>query len=436
MVPQWIIEKKRDGHTLTESEIREFIAGYTDGSIPDYQMAALAMAIFFQGMHIDEVTVLTDAMLRSGETLDLSPLAVPTADKHSTGGIGDKVSLILAPIVASCGVAVPMLSGRGLGITGGTLDKLESIPGYRTDLSNARFMAVLREVGCSIIGQTAQLAPADKKFYALRDVTATVPSIPLISASIMSKKLAEGADTLVLDVKWGRGAFMKARPQAAELARTMVDIGTRMNRRMVAVLTDMNQPLGHTAGNALEVVESIEALQGHGPADLMEVTERLSAWMIHLSGKAATLADATTMVRDSLASGRAWQTFVRMVEAHGGDPASLNPAGLPRARTTLPIEAPSDGIIADVDADGIGRAVLILGAGRRKVTDPVDHAVGLSGLVKIGQPIKQHEPLCTLHVNDDAALAEATTLVRQAIRITAEPPVQTPLIGDTILPLE
>ncbi len=434
MVPQWIIEKKRDGGSLDDREIRDFIAGYTDGSIPDYQMSALAMAIYFKGMNFDEVTVLTDAMMRSGETLDMSPLGIPTADKHSTGGIGDKVSLILAPIVAACGVGVPMLSGRGLGITGGTLDKLESIPGYRTDLSTDRFMDVLREVGCSIIGQTAELAPADKKFYALRDVTATVPSIPLISASIMSKKLAEGAATLVLDVKWGRGAFMKEQQQAAELARTMVEIGRRMGRRMVAVLTDMNQPLGRTAGNALEVVESIEALQGRGPQDLMEVTELLSAWMIHLSGKAATVAEAAAMVRDALASGRAWDRFVQMVQAHGGDVAALSAAGLPRARLTIPVAAPRDGTITQVDADGIGRAVLILGAGRQQVTDPVDHAVGLGGLVKIGEQVRAGDPLCILHVNDETPLAEATTLVQQAIEVGTDARTPPALIGETILP--
>ncbi len=436
MVPQWIIEKKRDGHALNEAEIRDFVAGYTDGTIPAYQMSALAMAIYFQGMDFDEVTLLTDAMMRSGQLLDLSGLGMPTADKHSTGGIGDKVSLILAPIVAACGVGVPMLSGRGLGITGGTLDKLESIPGYRTDLSTDRFMEVLAQVGCSIIGQTAELAPADKKLYALRDVTATVPSIPLISASIMSKKLAEGAETLVLDVKWGRGAFMQTRPRAAELARTMVEIGTRMGRRMVAVLTDMNQPLGRTAGNALEVVESIEALQGRGPTDLMEVTELLSAWMIHLSGKAATLPEAARMVRATLDSGRAWDTFVQMVQAHGGDTTALSKDGLPRARRQLPIPAPTGGIVTAVDADAIGRAVLILGAGRQQVTDPVDHAVGLADLVKVGDTLTPGEPLCNLHLNDEANLAEATALVHRAIEVGSTAVTPPALIGETILPME
>jgi len=436
MVPQWIIEKKRDGHALNEAEIRDFVAGYTDGTIPAYQMSALAMAIYFQGMDFDEVTLLTDAMMRSGQLLDLSGLGMPTADKHSTGGIGDKVSLILAPIVAACGVGVPMLSGRGLGITGGTLDKLESIPGYQTDLSTDRFMEVLAQVGCSIIGQTAELAPADKKLYALRDVTATVPSIPLISASIMSKKLAEGAETLVLDVKWGRGAFMQTRPRAAELARTMVEIGTRMGRRMVAVLTDMNQPLGRTAGNALEVVESIEALQGRGPTDLMEVTELLSAWMIHLSGKAATLPEAARMVRATLDSGRAWDTFVQMVQAHGGDTTALSKDGLPRARRQLPIPAPTGGIVTAVDADAIGRAVLILGAGRQQVTDPVDHAVGLADLVKVGDTLTPGEPLCNLHLNDEANLAEATALVHRAIEVGSTAVTPPALIGETILPME
>ncbi len=259
MVPQWIIEKKRDGATLAEEDIRAFIASYDAGDIPDYQMAALAMAIYFRGMAFEEVTVLTDAMMRSGDILDTSGISLPKSDKHSTGGIGDKVSLILAPLAACSGLAVPMISGRGLGITGGTLDKLEAIPGYRTDLEPDAFVRVVAECGCSIIGQTADLAPVDKKLYALRDVTGTVPSVPLIAASIMSKKLAESTDALVLDVKWGAGAFMKTLEQARELARTMVEIGHRMERGMTAVITDMNQPLGRAAGNAVEVIECIEA---------------------------------------------------------------------------------------------------------------------------------------------------------------------------------
>ena len=267
MVPQWVIEKKRDGQPLSEEEIRWFINGYSKGDIPDYQMAAMAMAIYFKGMTLDEMAVLTDAMMRSGDLVDTSSLKMPKVDKHSTGGIGDKISLILAPLAACCGIGVPMISGRGLGITGGTLDKLESIPGYRTNLSDREFLDVVAKCGCSITGQTGQLAPADKKLYALRDVTATVPSIPLIVASIMSKKLAAGLDALVLDVKWGKGAFMRTVEAAQELARNMVEVGVRMGKGMAALITDMNQPLGRTAGNSLEVIESIEGPGGYRGTD-------------------------------------------------------------------------------------------------------------------------------------------------------------------------
>ena len=277
MLPQWLIEKKRDGLAHSADELRAWIAGYVRGEIPDYQMAAWAMAVYFRGLTFEETAALTEAMLRSGAVVDTSALPWPTADKHSTGGIGDKISLVLAPLVACCEVAVPMISGRGLGITGGTLDKLEAIPGYRTRLSRERFLEILADCGCSIMGATEDLAPADRKLYALRDVTGTVPSIPLIAASILSKKLAEGASALVLDVKWGRGAFMKTVPQARELARTMVEIGRRMGRRMTALITDMNQPLGRTAGNALEIAETLAVLRGEGPDDVRELTLELGA---------------------------------------------------------------------------------------------------------------------------------------------------------------
>ena len=286
MVPQWIIEKKRDGHALNEEEIRFFIDGYTRGDIPDYQMAAMAMAIFLRGMNAAETAVLTDAMMRSGDLIDTSSIAAPRVDKHSTGGIGDKISLVLAPLLACCGAAVPMISGRGLGITGGTLDKLASIPGYRTDLSEEEFVRVVRTCGCSITGQTARLVPADRKLYALRDVTATVPSIPLITASIMSKKLAEGIDHLVLDVKFGTGAFMRTRMDAHRLASSLVRVGREMGRKVTALLTDMNEPLGRTAGNALEVVESVECLYGRGPADVMDLTLALGAELLAMAGLA------------------------------------------------------------------------------------------------------------------------------------------------------
>ena len=370
MLPQWIIEKKRDGKALSENEIRAFIRGYSEGAIPDYQMSALAMAVFFQGMTFDEVTVLTDAMMHSGQLIDTTSLKFPTADKHSTGGIGDKVSLILAPLVACCDVAVPMLSGRGLGITGGTLDKLESIPGYKTDITPDYFLKVIATCGCSITGQTAELAPADKKLYALRDVTGTVPSIPLISASIMSKKLAEGASNLVLDVKWGTGAFMQSLDQARELARTMVEIGHRMGRGMTAILTDMNQPLGCTAGNSVEVIETVEALQGKGPTDLMDITLALSAEMLVLAGRAKTDTEARLLLQAKLDSGEAFEKFKAMVALQGGNINTLDSTDqLPKATIQEMLTAERDGIIAEVNADRIGRAVLLLGgAGLRSQT--------------------------------------------------------------------
>ena len=421
MLPQWIIEKKRDGHALTPDEIRAFIAGFTTGAIPDYQMAALAMAVFFRGMSAGETAALTEAMMRSGDLVDTSALVAPKIDKHSTGGIGDKVSLVLAPLVACCGLAVPMISGRGLGITGGTLDKLEAIPGYRTDLGTGEFLAIVARCGCSIIGQTDRLAPADKKFYALRDVTGTVPSIPLITASIMSKKLAAGLDGLVLDVKCGRGAFMKERAAAVELAQSMVRVGRAMGVKMSAVLTAMDQPLGRTAGNALEIVETCEALQGRGPADLMEVTLKLGAKMLQLAGLAHSGDVAQALLTKQLESGAAWCKWLEMVRLHDGDTTVLeDTARLPRASLIEPLPAPQSGCVAQADAELIGKACLVLGAGRTKTTDAVDHAVGVSGLAKIGEQIGRGQPLALLHANDADRLAEARALLQAAFRITAE----------------
>ena len=346
MIPQWVIEKKRDKEELSEEEIREFINRYTDGTIPDYQMAAMAMAIYLNGMSFHETAWLTDAMMHSGRVLDTSFLPVPRADKHSTGGIGDKVSLVLAPLVACCDIAVPMISGRGLGITGGTLDKMESIPGYRVGLSEEDFFNVLREHGVSMIGQTAEVAPADKKLYALRDVTATVPSIPLITASIMCKKLAEGIDALVLDIKWGSGAFMKNKEDARILAKSMVEVGTRMGKQIRAVLSDMNQPLGRTAGNAVEVVEAAESLQGNGPHDFMEVTFSLCAHMLLMTGKANSEEEARTILQGHITSGAAFQKFKDMVRAHHGDDSVLDDLSrLPQAESTRDIRAASAGTI-------------------------------------------------------------------------------------------
>jgi len=435
MLPQWIIEKKRDGHALADDEIRDFIAKYAVDDIPDYQMAALAMAIYFQGMSFGEVTVLTDAMMRSGDLIDTSTLSRPTADKHSTGGIGDKVSLILAPLAACCGIAVPMLSGRGLGITGGTLDKLESIPGYRTNLSPKEFIATLEKCGCAITGQTAELAPADKKLYGLRDVTGTVPSIPLISASIMSKKLAEGSKNLVLDVKWGRGAFMKTLDNARELARTMVAIGDKMGRGMTAVLTDMNQPLGCTAGNSLEILETVDALKGEGPDDMMQVTMALTAEMLVLAGRADSQTEAMTLLKKALDSGAAFEKFKEMVALQGGDVGVLNDISkLPQAEIVEPLLADMDGFVTEVDADKIGRAVLILGGGRMQFTDDIDHAVGISQLCKIGDSVNVGDRLLVVHANDSAKLAEAKQMARSAVVIARDVVAPPKLIVETIRP--
>jgi len=435
MLPQWIIEKKRDGQPLSEDEIRFFINGYTCGEIPDYQMSAMAMAIYFKGMTLDEMAVLTDAMMRSGDLVDTAPIRKPKVDKHSTGGIGDKISLILAPLAACCGVAVPMISGRGLGITGGTLDKLESIPGYRTNLSDKEFIETVQKCGCSITGQTGQLAPADKKLYALRDVTATVPSIPLIVASIMSKKLAAGIDALVLDVKWGKGAFMKTTDDARSLARNMVEVGMRMGKGMAALITDMNQPLGRTAGNALEVIESVQALRGEGPDDLMELTMALTSRMLLLTGKVTDYVSGLHLLQEQVRSGRALEVFREMVRLQGGDVRALDDfSRLPTARYKEPFPSPSDGHIAGVDADLVGRACIVLGAGRKKTEDRVDFAVGVSDIAKIGEMVSKGQPLATLHANDTGKLEEAKAMLAKAFTFSRETVPPVPLISDMILP--
>lgn len=433
MLPQWVIEKKRDGAELTDDEIRWFIKGFTSGEIADYQMAAMAMAIYLRGMTPREIATLTDAMMRSGDLVDTSSIRAPKVDKHSTGGIGDKVSLPLAPLVACCGVAVPMISGRGLGITGGTLDKLESIPSYRTNLTDREFVDVIRKCGCSIIGQTGQLAPADKKLYALRDVTATVPSIPLITASIMCKKLAEGIDALVLDVKWGKGAFMRTQKDARALAQSMVRVGRKMGKGIAALITDMNQPLGHTAGNALEVVESIETLQGRGPRDLTDLTVAFAVEMLLLAKKTKNRSEAEKQIRSLLANGKAFDKFREMVRLQGGDLAAIDdPSRLPRARITRTFLAPKSGYVARADAEWIGRAVLLLGAGRTRTDQSVDFAVGASGIRKIGDAVKKGEPLIVLHANHEDKLAEAWKLIEKAFVITPKKPRLPPLIYERI----
>jgi pyrimidine-nucleoside phosphorylase len=427
-----VIAKKRDGHALSHEEIKFFVEGVTAGTVPDYQSSALLMAIVIRGMTHEETAWLTDAMARSGDRVDLSDIPGVKVGKHSTGGVGDKVSIVLAPLAASCGVVVPKMSGRGLGHTGGTLDKLESIPGYRIDLSIDEFKRVLRDVGTSIIGQSASLAPADKKLYALRDVTATVESIPLIAASIMSKKLAEGSNALVLDVKCGDGAFMKRVQDAQALAEAMVSIGGHAGVRTEAFLTDMDSPLGSTIGNALEIVECIDALKGAGTADLTTVVVRLSSRMLVLGGVESDAAAATARVTQALASGRALQTFARMIEAQGGDPRVVDdPSLLPTAPGRARFEASRSGFVARMKAEALGRASNMLGAGRSAVGDPVDHAVGIITLVKPGDRIERGQPLLALHHRDGRGLNAALALCADAISIGDEAPVpRAKLLGE------
>ncbi len=433
MLSQWIIEKKRDGEELSEDEIRTLVSGFSEGSVPDYQMSAFAMAVFFKGMTPGETTILTESMMHSGDLINTSSIKLPTADKHSTGGIGDKVSLVLAPLVACHDVAVPMISGRGLGITGGTLDKLESIPGYRANLSTQEFLSVIDKCGCSITGQTTNLVPADKKLYALRDVTGTVPSIPLIAASIMSKKLAEGAQSLVLDIKCGSGAFMKTKSNARKLARLMMEIGRNMDRRMCSLLTDMNQPLGRTAGNALEVLESVKTLQGNGPADLTEITIELASRMLLLSKVAQTAGEASGKLRKTLASGKAFEKFKEMVRLQAGDTKVLDdPSLLQPAEIKEEFPASESGWLAKTDAETIGRAVLSLGAGRKTVNDNIDHAVGISNIAKAGEQVEKGQPLAVVHANSRASCSEATRYLEKGFSVSNRPITPPPVLIDVI----
>ncbi len=382
-----MIARKRDGAEHSSAEIRWLIERYTAGELPDYQMSAWAMAVFLRGMSVAETAALTQSMLASGTTLSWSD-GPAVVDKHSTGGIGDKTSLIIAPLLASCGLRVPMLSGRGLGATGGTLDKLEAIPGYRTDLSLVEITRVVDQVGCVITGASAELAPADRKLYALRDVTGTVPSIPLITASIMSKKLAEGPSALVLDVKFGSGAFMKSLEKARELARSLVATGTRMGVATTALITDMNQPLGRLAGNAVEVDESLDVLRGSGPADVRELSLALAAEILVSAKSAPTLSTARSVLEKCLASGAAYERFRQMVAEQGGN---LD-APRPRAAAFI-IESPTAGFLAAVDAEAIGYAIIELGGGRKKLGQSIDLAVGIEMLVRVGDRIERDQPL-------------------------------------------
>jgi len=427
-----VIARKRDGEALSREAIDFFVEGVVSGAIPDYQASALLMAIVLRGMTDDETAWLTDSMVRSGDRVDLSDLPGVKVGKHSTGGVGDKVSIVLAPVAAACGVTVPKMSGRGLGHTGGTLDKLESIPGYRVGLTIEEFKATLRAVGTSIIGQTGSLVPADKILYALRDVTATVESIPLISASIMSKKIAEGSSALVLDVKCGDGAFMKDRAKAQALAESMVAIGTRAGVRTEAFLTDMDAPLGRTVGNAIEIAECLDTLKGRGPDDLAGVVTRLAARMTLLAGLETTANAALTRAASALSSGRALDVFARMVERQGGDPRVVDDYTLmPVAPDRETFTAWEDGVVTRVLAGSIGRAAHQLGAGRTTVGEAVDHAVGLRMQVVRGERVRKGQPLLELHHRAGRGLDAARTLCREAIHIDAA--AQPAPAGDRIL---
>ncbi len=434
MFPQHIIAKKRDGQALSRAEIDAFVRGATDGSWADYQLSALLMAIFLRDMTAEETADYTDAMMRSGIVADLSEVTGTKVDKHSTGGVGDKISIPLAPMVAACGVPVPMISGRGLGHSGGTLDKLESIPGFRTDLSLDAYKDQLARVGCCLIGQTKELAPADKKLYALRDVTATVECVPLICGSILSKKLAEGIDALVLDVKFGGGAFMKTKADARKLAEALVRVGRAGGKTVRALLTAMDQPLGRTVGNALEVSESIACLRGDGPADVMELTYTLGSHMLVLGGAARNEAEARTKLETAVQNGSALAKFREIVTAQGGDARVLDdPGRLPQAKLVSDIVSTRAGFVSEASAMGVALAALRLGAGRAQAEGRIDPAVGVSELVKIGERMEAGAILAKVHANDPAAMSEARAMIERAIIIQDRAPTLQPLIADVIL---
>jgi pyrimidine-nucleoside phosphorylase len=422
-----LIRKKRDGGALSADEIAYLVNGCTDGSIPDYQMSAWLMAVVLRGMTREETASLTHAMLHSGEVLDLSFLPARKVDKHSTGGVGDKTSLVLAPLVAAGGLFVPMISGRGLGHTGGTLDKLESIPGFHVGLSVSEFHRVLKACGCSMIGQTEKIAPADRKLYALRDVTGTVESPYLICASIMSKKLAEGTDALVLDVKTGSGAFMKKEEDAVFLAELMVETGERMGKQMVALITDMNQPLGHMVGNALEVQECIEILHGGGPEDLRELCLHLAAWMFFVGGATKTVVDGKQRAEEMIASGKAFERFRHMVELQSGDISVIDdPTRLPSAEHRVDVSAGQAGYVTAIACEQVGTACVILGGGRERKEDSVDPSVGIVVHKKIGDKVSAGEALCTIHCHSDQQAAPAKKLLEESYQIAVDPPEHKP----------
>jgi len=419
--PAQIIIRKRDGHALSDQQIDALIQHFSDGSLPDYQMAALAMAIFLQGMDARETTTLTRSMLESGSTLRWPDDGAIYVDKHSTGGIGDKISLLLAPLLACQGVRVPMISGRGLGPTGGTLDKLESIPGFRTDLSESEIQQVVSDVGCLITGATESLAPADRKLYALRDVTGTVPSVPLITASILSKKLAASLDALVLDVKFGSGAFMKTQEEARLLATSLVNTGTQLGLATSALITDMNQPLGRAVGNLVEVTEVIDVLKGEGPTDVRELTLELAKEVLTKAGQ------ASDDLEDHLSSGRALERFEQMVVAQGG-----NLEQLPSPAESSELLAVASGHIQSIDSEQLGLVVITLGGGRQMMGDTIDHRVGLEILVRIGDAVEQGEPLAIIYSDDSDRRQAAEEAIGEAIQIGESAPPSNPLVVEKI----
>ncbi len=429
-----VIRKKRDALELSRSEIEALVNAYTRGDIPDYQVSAWLMAVVLRGMTRAETAALTDAMLRSGEVLDLSALPARKVDKHSTGGVGDKTSLVLAPLVAAAGIAVPMISGRGLGHTGGTLDKLEAIPGFNVNLSVVEFRRVLETCGCAMIGQTAEITPADRKLYALRDVTGTVESPYLICASIMSKKLAEGIDALVLDVKTGSGAFMKKEQDAVFLAELMVETGERMGKQVVALITDMDQPLGNMIGSALEVVEVVDILRGGDPQDLRELCLELAAWMLQLGGAAETVSEGKQQSARLIRSGAALEKFRQMIELQGGDPHVIDDAShLPQAQHTMKVISARAGYVAAMQCEQIGTACVILGGGRECKEDAVDPSVGIVLHKKVGDRVVIGEPLATIYYNAEAKAQRARQLIEASCQIADAPPsVKRPLIHQVI----
>jgi len=431
--PVAMIRSKRDGETHSAEQIAEFIEQFTAGAVADYQMSAWLMAAFLRGLSEQETVALTFAMLRSGKVLSLPSVKGQKVDKHSTGGVGDKISLCLAPLVAACGVSVPMISGRGLGHTGGTLDKLEAIPGYRVELDAKRFERTVREVGVSMIGQTAELAPADRRIYALRDVTATVECIPLIVASILSKKLAEGIDGLVLDVKVGNGAFMKDLGAARALAQALVRVGRLAKKRVVALLTDMNEPIGRTIGNALETREAIEVLRNAGPADTRELTLLLGAEMLLLGKAERSVERARARLERALADGSAFERFLRMVRAHGGDTRAVeHPERLPSARGKALVRATRSGYVAHCDAYVLGLAGVALGAGRTRAEDAVDPSAGLELMAKRGDAVRRGDVLARIHARSNALATSVAPRVQTAFEISAHKPKARPLVLERI----